>query len=100
MNSSIAVFTLLLAAAAQDQPRGWVRHTIDNSSRGADGVRLADINRDGLPDIVTGWEEGGVVRAYLMPQRQRVRMPWPHVTVGEVPSVEDAVFVDLDSDGA
>ncbi|MBA3973206.1 MAG: VCBS repeat-containing protein [Candidatus Solibacter sp.] len=100
MKFAIAVFTLLLPAAAQEQPRGWVRHTIDNSSRGADGVRLADINRDGLPDIVTGWEEGGVVRVYLMPQRQRVRMPWPQATVGEVPSVEDAVFVDLDSDGA
>ena len=40
----------------------WNRHTIDNTSRGADGVKLGDLNKDGLPDIVTGWEEGGVVR--------------------------------------
>jgi hypothetical protein len=45
----------------------WVRHTIDSSSEGADGIRLADINRDDLMDITTGWEEGGVVRAYLHP---------------------------------
>ena len=33
---------------------------IDASSRGADGVRLADVNGDGLMDITTGWEEGGI----------------------------------------
>ena len=31
----------------------WRRHTIDATSRGADGVKLGDFNRDGLPDIVT-----------------------------------------------
>ncbi len=97
---ALLLATLCLLSSAQDRPAGWVRHTIDSSSKGADGVRLADVNHDGLPDIVTGWEEGGVVRVYLMPQRQRVRLPWPQVTVGEVPSVEDAVFVDLDSDGS
>lgn len=43
----------------------WKRHVIDNTSRGADGVKLGDIDGDGLPDIVTGWEEGGEVRAYI-----------------------------------
>ncbi len=78
----------------------WKRHVIDASSKGADGVRLADVNGDGLADIVTGWEEGGVVRVYLHPGRERVRQPWPTVTVGRVDSPEDAVFVDLDGDGA
>ncbi len=78
----------------------WKRHTIDSSSRGADGVRLADANRDGLPDIATGWEEGGKVRAYLNPGPGNARDPWPAVTVGSVPSPEDAVFVDIDRDGA
>ncbi len=100
MKTAIAAVLILSSAFAQDRPLGWVRHTIDSSSKGADGVRLADINGDGLPDIVTGWEEGGVVRVYLMPRRQQVRQPWPQITVGEAPSVEDAVFVDLDSDGA
>ena len=93
---ALLLAALCLLCSAQDRPAGWVRHSIDVSSRGADGVRMADINDDGLPDIVTGWEEGGVVRVYLMPQRQQVRQPWPQITVGEVPSVEDAVFVDLD----
>ena len=78
----------------------WKRHTIDNSSRGADGVRLRDVNGDGLPDIATGWEEGGVIRVYLHPGYASAKQPWPSVTVGEVNSPEDAVLVDLDRDGA
>lgn len=90
--------TVLIASA----PRGdaWKRHVIDNSSRGADGVRLDDVNGDRLLDIVTGWEEGGVIRAYLHPGLAKVRERWPAVTVGTVGSPEDAVFVDLDGDGA
>ena len=98
----------LLAAAAvpapapADAPEGrpWERHTVDSSISGADGVRLGDVNGDGRPDIATGWEEDGVVRAYLHPGRAGVRGPWPSVQVGAAPSVEDAVFADLDDDGA
>lgn len=79
---------------------GWVRHVIDNTSTGADGVRLADVNRDGLPDIVTGWEEGGSIRVYQNPGRAQSRSEWPKVEVGHVASPEDAVLVDLDGDGA
>lgn len=84
-----------------DEDRAWVRHTIDDSSRGADGVRLADVNGDGHSDIVTGWEEGGIIRVYLNPgpSHARVTQPWPAVTVGTVKSPEDAVFADLDCDG-
>lgn len=78
----------------------WQRHTIDASSQGSDGVRLADVNGDGLQDIATGWEEGGKVRVYLNPGHKKSRDPWPAVTVGSVPSPEDAVFVDLNQDGA
>lgn len=77
----------------------WVRHTIDQSSRGADGVRVQDINRDGLLDLATGWEEGGQIRVYLNPGPQRVKEVWPARTVGHVKSPEDAVFVDLNGDG-
>ncbi len=77
----------------------WVRHTIDNSSVGADGVRLADIDGDSRLDIVTGWEEGGLVRLYLNPGPSRSRRQWPAVTVGRVRSPEDAVLADLDADG-
>lgn len=71
----------------------WKRHTIDNSSRGADGTRLAGM------DIATGWEEGGVVRVYRYPGPAKAKEPWPAETVGKIGSPEDAVFVDIDGDG-
>lgn len=77
----------------------WKRHTIDNTSEGADGVKLGDWNQDGLPDLVTGWEEGGVVRVYTNPGAAKARDPWPRTTVGEVADVEEAIFADLDGDG-
>ena len=82
---------------AEGQP--WKRHSIDATSKGADGVKLGDINGDGLPDIVTGWEEGGEVRLYLHPGYAKSREPWPRVTVGRVRDAEDAIFADLDGDG-
>jgi hypothetical protein len=105
---------LALAAAASataaDWSQPWPRHAIDASSRGADGVRLADVNGDSLLDVVTGWEEGGRIGVCLHPGRggaaaagqadSPVRSLWPSVTVGTVRAPEDAVFVDLDGDGA
>ena len=89
-----------LAMAGFVTAEPWPRHTIDKSSRGADGVRLADANGDGLLDITTGWEEGGRIRVYLNPGAKAAAQPWPAVTVGDVKSPEDAVFADLDADGA
>lgn len=77
----------------------WERHVIDDSGRGADGTKLADFNRDGWPDIVTGWEEDGTTRLYLNPGPGAAKAPWPKVIVGRTPSAEDAVFADLDGDG-
>jgi len=77
----------------------WKRHVIDDTSKGADGVKLGDLNGDGWLDIVTGWEEGGEVRVYLHPGPRQARQPWPRVTVGKVASPEDAIFADLDGDG-
>ena len=85
------------AAAALAAP--WQMHVIDNTSRGADGVRLADIDGDGRLDIATGWEEGGVIRAYLHPGKAKVKARWPMIEAGKVRSPEDAVFADLDGDG-
>ena len=93
------LFSLVLLLPLPGKER-WNRHTIDDSSKGADGVRLADVNGDGLMDIATGWEEGGVVRAYLHPGSKNCTAKWPAVTVGTVKSAEDAVFADLDGDGA
>lgn len=77
----------------------WHRHTIDNFSSGADGIRLADVNGDNLMDITTGWEEGGLTKVYINPGNDIVQRQWPSVIVGQTPSVEDAVFADLDDDG-
>lgn len=79
--------------------KAWKRHTIDDASRGADGVKMGDWNRDGLLDIVTGWEEGGRVAVCLNPGPSKVREKWPALTVGEVKNVEEAIFADLDGDG-
>jgi hypothetical protein len=74
-------------------------HDRPNSSQGADGVKLGDLNGDGRPDIVTGWEEGGEVRVYLNPGPAKAREAWPRVTVGSAKDVEEAIFADLDGDG-
>lgn len=94
----LLVVTLVSHSTASDIP--WKRHTIDDSSQGADGVRLADVNNDGHQDVCTGWEEGGLIRVYLNPGPENCRSRWPFVTVGEVAAPEDAVFCDLDNDGA
>ena len=91
--------TLLLFFVPALLANPWTRHSIDSSEEGADGVRLADVNGDGLVDIATGWEESGVVRAYLHPGKDGVTSPWPSVTVGNVAKPEDAVFADMNGDG-
>src|SRR5688572_29077110 len=84
---------------AETPDERWTRHTIDDSSLGADGVRMGDVNKDGLPDITSPWEQGGKVVLYIHPGKGKVRDRWPRVVVGEVGDPEDAVLVDLDGDG-
>ena len=101
MKVALAFLTFVMTTVSQCQSaEPWQRHTIDDSSRGADGVRMADVNGDGHLDITTGWEEGGVIRVYLNPGPEKAPIIWPAVTVGLVKSPEDAVFADLDGDGA
>ena len=101
MKAATAFILLLVTGALQSRADApWQRHSIDDSSRGADGVRLADVNGDGHLDITTGWEEGGVIRVYLNPGPKKAAQKWPAVTVGTVKSPEDAVFADLDGDGS
>lgn len=95
----IAGSLTLASVAFAESPAGWGRHVIDASSRGADGIKLGDLDGDGRLDLVTGWEEGGLVRVYLQPSRDRIREPWPSVTVGRVNSPEDACFFDVNGDG-
>ena len=58
-----ACLWLALSAALPLPAHGldpWPRHEIDRSSRGADGVRLADLNGDARPDLVVTTEDGCV----------------------------------------
>jgi hypothetical protein len=96
----ICLNALFIFNSALAQDKIWQRHEIDSSFSGADGVRLADVNGDHLPDIATGWEEAGFSKIYLHPGHAWVKENWPSVIVGKTPSVEDAVFADLDEDGA
>ena len=93
----LIIFIQLLMSCVSSQD--WIQHTIDNTSTGADGVKLGDINNDGLIDITTGWEEGGITKLYLHPGVENVKSAWPSVIVGQTPKVEDAVFVDMNADG-
>jgi hypothetical protein len=97
MRNTLSLALILLPALTFAEP--WRRHVIDDSSRGADGVKLADLNGDGLLDIVTPWEEGGLVRVYLNPGREKAKQRWPAVTVGRIGDPEEAVFADVDNDG-
>ena len=90
---------LIFVARHCDATSPWVRHVIDGSMRGADGVRLADFDGDGNMDVVTGWEESGTVMLYLNPGPSSVTKPWPSVLVGKAKSPEDAVPFDANGDG-
>jgi len=96
----VLVMLALCTSTAFSQDTAWPRHVVNDELSGADGVRIADVNGDSLMDITTGFEEGGVTKVFLHPGYTRVKEPWPSVTVGVTPDVEDAVFADLDNDGA
>lgn len=94
------VFTLVICLLSEgvfaQENIPWTRHTIDNTSLGSDGSKLADVNGDGHVDLVVGWEEGGVSRLYINPGEPREF--WDYIEVPS-PDVEDAFAVDLDGDG-
>ena len=99
----ILICSSFLLTQSEKTPPPWQRHTIDAvdpqlGKKGADGVRLADVNRDRLPDVVTGWENGNAIRVCLNPGKEKAKQPWPAVTVGRVADAEDAIFTDLDGD--
>ena len=63
---------------------------------------IADVNRDGLPDIVIVENSTGDLRWLENPGPQQVREPWtPHfITMsGKVPGAYDVDVGDLDGDG-
>ena len=93
------LFLISLFFEINAQNSAWKIHVIDSSYSGADGVRLADVNNDKRLDITTGWEEGGYTKVYIHPGYEFVKDLWPSVIAGKTPSVEDAVFADIDGNG-
>ena len=59
------LFSAISVWGEEDRP--WTMHVIDNTSAGADGTKLADLDGDGREDIVAGWEQGNVARLYFDP---------------------------------
>ena len=86
----------LFSCSCQSADGPWRIHIIDNTSSGADGTKLIDVNGDGYLEIVSGWEQGHVARMYINPGK--VRDYWDYVEV-PAPHVEDALPIDLDQDG-
>jgi hypothetical protein len=77
----------------------WPMHLIDSMpSSGSDGVKLGDVNGDGFPDLVTGFEEGGLSRIYINPGPDPAGQYWEYVELAS-PDVEDAVLTDLNNNG-
>ncbi len=97
MKYSFLFFVLINLAVQAQQP--WNYYVIDSVGSGADGIKLADINNDGRLDIATGWEESGVTKVYIQPEKDFLKHEWPAVIVGKTPHVEDAVFIDMNKDG-
>jgi len=82
----------------------WHVWSIDSSGNGADGVHTGDINRDGLVDVVSGWEQSGDLILYLNPGPDSVRetVAWSRIDISggvAIKGIEDAAFADLDMDG-
>ncbi len=84
MHRPAFVLFIILLNAADLSAQTWPMHTIDDSSRGADGVRLADVDQDGRTDIATAWEEGGQIRVCFRPDSAVIKHPWPSIAVGNV----------------
>ena len=98
----ISLLAPLVWACSDQSTETWLRHTIDDTYRGADGVDLRDIDQDDDLDAVVGWEESGLVIVYENPGVEMVKYLWPKVDVGgglDMKKTEDAKFADLDADG-
>ena len=95
-----------LAVAVDGRYVSWREHRIDDEAlnggvpiRGGDGLVEADIDRDGILDIISVHEDSNHLRiAFGTPDPDR----WQLVTVAEgavVQAIEDVAVGDLDGDG-
>jgi len=94
------------AVAADGLYISWKEHRIDDEKlsggtpiRGGDGLAMADIDGDGIEDIVSVHEDSNHLRiAFGTPDPDR----WISITVGqgsEVAAIEDVAIGDINGDG-
>ena len=92
----ITLLTLIFSCTSNPERPIWERVTIDDDGIGADGIKLSYLNKDDHLDMVVGWEQSGIVKAYISPEQKG--QLYRSITVN-APSVEDAFAMDIDGDG-
>lgn len=98
LSNALILFVILgLAGCYQTPPKvptSWKLHIIDSTLYGADGIRAGYFDEDALVDFISGGEEYGATRVFLnQGNLQFDFLEFPS------PSVEDALFTDLNEDG-
>jgi hypothetical protein len=103
-----AVASVASVASGVPPTTVWEMHEIvpgtpgSTGFNGSDGVDFGDVNHDGDRDVVSGYEQGRRVTVSLHPGDPT--QPWRKVTLpgsgNPLLGPEDAVFADVDDDGA
>lgn len=85
------IFSLLISSTfpvfCQSPSKYWPRHTIDNTSTGADGIKLADFNQDGLI-----WLDG----QYFNQQEKPI---FHSISGAHIAKYDRVELLDIDADG-
>ncbi len=80
------------------RPPGWTRQTIEGGFERALAVSVADIDGDGLPDVIAGSDVGGEVAWWH--NGGGTPITWTrHDVDTHVPGAHDVLGTDLDGDG-
>ena len=98
--TSVIVGALVLATFVYmltPDGRGWIPHVLFSGVCCTDGTRVADLDGDGRPDIVTSIEESG--EAVILFSENDGR--WTPITIGagKMRKPEDTLPFDVDGDG-
>ncbi len=92
------IFLITFFLQAQKQNK-WRINTIekDPDNHGPDGISIADFNKDGLPDFLVPFEEGGYSKIYFHPGYDKLAQGFNSITIPV--GGEDAACGDVDMDG-
>ena len=98
--TSVIVGALVLATFVYmltPDGRGWIPHVLFSGVCCTDGTRVADMDGDGRPDIVTSIEESGEAVILF----SQIDGGWTSATIGAgmIKRPEDTLPVDIERDG-